>query len=86
MNAFIKINVFVERWEFGAFGRSYQVTTDCIEEIIVPVSRIVKIIPKNETKCLVDIDTSDGVDTRWCVMSANEVMSLIAATEGKPHA
>jgi hypothetical protein len=83
VSQFIKIKVYAERTEYGAMGRSYTLTTNQTEEIIVPLSRIVQIVPKNETKCLVDIDTSDGVDTRWCVMSANEVMALIAAKEGK---
>ena len=79
MSEFIKITVYAERTVFGAFGRSHTLMTNQTEEIIVPISRIVQIVPKHETKCLVEIDTSDGVDTRWCVMSANEVMAIIAA-------
>jgi Mg2+/Co2+ transporter CorC len=83
VSEFIKVKVFAERTEFGPFGRCYSVTTNEIEEIIVPISRIVKITPKNEIKCLIDFDTSEGVDTRWCVMSSDEVMALITAKEGK---
>jgi Mg2+/Co2+ transporter CorC len=83
VSEFIKVKVFAERTEFGAFGRSYSVTTNEIEEIIVPISRIVKITPKSEIKCLIDFDTSEGVDTRWCVMSSDEVMALITAKDDK---
>lgn len=79
MSDFITIKVYAERTAFGPLGRPYTTTTNEVEEIIVPISRIVQVIPKNEIKCLVDIDSPDGVDTRWCVMSAAEVMSLISS-------
>ena len=79
MSDFITIKVYAERTAFGPFGRPYTTTTNEVDEIIVPISRIVQVTPKNDIKCLVDIDTPDGVDTRWCVMSAAEVMSLISS-------
>ena len=84
MSSFIKIKVYAERSKWNGY-RFSTVLTNEVEELIVQVSRIVAIIPKNEVKCLVEIDTSQGIDTRWCVMSADVVMNLIqSAKEGKP--
>ena len=74
--SFIKIKVYAERTKWIGHRFATEVTNE-EEEIIVPVSRIVKIVPKNEVKCLVEIDTPEGTDTRWCIMSADEVMSMI---------
>jgi hypothetical protein len=80
---FVKIQVFAERTECRAWGGPpITVTTNEVEEIIVPLSRIIQIIPKNEAKCLVDIDTGSDVDRRWCVMSADEVMAFINQRKG----
>ena len=84
MSDFVKIRVFAEQTKVSAWGGPpVTITTNQVEEIIVPLSRIVQITPKNEAKCLVDIDTGSGVDTRWCVMSADEVMGLINQWKGR---
>jgi len=74
--SFIRIKVYAERSEWIGH-RFVTKTINEVEEIILSVSRIVQIVPKNEVKCLVEIETMEGIDTRWCVMSADEVMALI---------